>query len=45
SGGLLLALPQERAGTLVDALKKRGVTGTLIGEILESSEPYIEVVA
>ena len=45
SGGLLLAVSPEKAGALQDALKARGVMGANIGEILESNEPYIEVVA
>jgi len=35
SGGLLLALPATRAGTLVGALEERGVNGALVGEVTE----------
>ncbi len=45
SGGLLLSVAPEKEGAMMAALKDRGVTGSNIGEILESSKPYIEVVA
>jgi selenide,water dikinase len=45
SGGLLLSVAPEKEGAMMAALKARGVTGSNIGEILESSKPYIEVVA
>ena len=45
SGGLLLSVPSGKARAMMAALSNRGVTGTHIGEILESSDPYIEVVA
>jgi selenide,water dikinase len=45
SGGLLLSVAPEKEGAMMAALKVRGVTGSNIGEILESSKPYIEVVA
>jgi selenide, water dikinase len=35
SGGLLVALPKVRASALVGALDKRGVTGTVVGEVVE----------
>lgn len=43
SGGLLLSVPGDRVGVMMDALSNRGVTGTHIGEILESDDPFIEV--
>ena len=45
SGGLLLSVAPSKMGVMMDALSTRGVTGTHIGEILESNDPYIEVVA
>jgi selenide,water dikinase len=35
SGGLLIAVPEARISALVEALEKRGVTGSVIGEVLE----------
>ena len=35
SGGLLVAVPEARAPTLVGALDKRGVTGDVVGEVVE----------
>ena len=35
SGGLLVAVPEARASTLVGALRQRGVTGSVIGEVVE----------
>jgi selenide, water dikinase len=35
SGGLLVALPKVRASALVGALDKRGVTGAVVGEVVE----------
>ena len=35
SGGLLIAVPEARISALVEALEKRGVTGSVIGEALE----------
>jgi len=35
SGGLLVAVPEARASTLVGALEKRGVLGTVIGEVVD----------
>ena len=37
SGGLLLAVPRARASALVGALDKRGVTGAVVGEVVERS--------
>jgi selenide, water dikinase len=37
SGGLLVALPRARASALVAALDKRGVTGAVVGEVVERS--------
>ena len=45
SGGLLLSVAPDKIGAMMNALEARGVMGVNIGEILESSEPYIEVVA
>jgi selenide,water dikinase len=39
SGGLLVALPRERAGDLVDALRSAGVAAaTIIGEVVAANE-------
>jgi selenide, water dikinase len=35
SGGLLVAVPRVRASVLVGALDKRGVTGAVVGEVVE----------
>lgn len=35
SGGLLMAVPQERLSALQDALRQRGETGWVVGEITE----------
>ena len=35
SGGLLVAVPKVRASVLVGALDKRGVTGAVVGEVVE----------
>jgi len=44
SGGLLIALPEEKAQSLLDLLKKRGVVeAARIGEITASSSGMIEV--
>ena len=43
SGGLLLSVPVGKMGIMMDALSNRGVTGTHVGEILESDDPFIEV--
>ena len=45
SGGLLLSVAPDKIGSMMNALEARGVMGVNIGEILESSEPYIEIVA
>ena len=45
SGGLLFSVAQERAAKLLEELEARGVLGTVVGEVLESAEPFIEVVA
>jgi selenide, water dikinase len=37
SGGLLVAVPEARAPTLVGALDKRGVKGAVVGEVIEHS--------
>ena len=35
SGGLLVAVPDERASAFVDALKRHGASGAVVGEIVE----------
>ena len=37
SGGLLVAVPEERASAFVRSLEKRGASGTLVGEVVEGS--------
>jgi selenide, water dikinase len=37
SGGLLVAVPGARASALVGALDKRGITGAVVGEVVERS--------
>ena len=41
SGGLLIAVPQTEASALADALEERGVTGAVVGEVVE--EPGVRV--
>jgi selenide,water dikinase len=43
SGGLLLAVPRARASALVGALDKRGVTGAVVGEVVESAGVRVAV--
>ncbi len=35
SGGLLVAVPEERASAFVGALKRHGASGTVVGEVVE----------
>jgi selenide,water dikinase len=37
SGGLLIAVPETRASALVGELEARGVTGAIVGEIIEQT--------
>jgi selenide, water dikinase len=41
SGGLLVAVPDDRASALVGALEERGVTGALVGEVI--GQPGVRV--
>ncbi len=41
SGGLLIAVAESRASALVGALEKRGVTGAVVGEVVE--QPGVRV--
>jgi len=43
SGGLLVALPGARASALVGALDKRGVTGAVVGEVVEHAGVRVAV--
>jgi selenide, water dikinase len=43
SGGLLVALPKVRASALVGALDKRGVTGAVVGEVVERAGVRVAV--
>jgi len=43
SGGLLLAVPRARASALVGALDKRGVTGAIVGEVVERAGVRVAV--
>ncbi len=43
SGGLLMAVPAEKAEAVLEALQAAGITGAKIGEIVESKEPLIYV--
>jgi selenide,water dikinase len=46
SGGLLISLPAERAGVLLDALEKRGVvSAAAIGEVTAAGTGRITVLA
>jgi selenide,water dikinase len=35
SGGLLVAVPEEQASALVSSLEERGVSGVVVGEVVE----------
>ena len=43
SGGLLLAVPRAGASALVGALDKRGVTGAVVGEVVEGAGVRVAV--
>jgi selenide,water dikinase len=43
SGGLLIAVPKARVSALVGALQKRGVTGAVIGEVVERAGMLVAV--
>jgi len=46
SGGLLIALPEETAGTAIDEMQKAGVLcAVMVGRITEKSDGRIEVLA
>ena len=37
SGGLLVAVPEERASAFVSSLDEHGASGTVVGEVIEGS--------
>lgn len=43
SGGLLMAVPGEKAEAVVAALRAAGINGEVIGEIIEAEDPLIYV--
>jgi selenide,water dikinase len=43
SGGMLIALPGEKADSLLAALSARGVTGAVIGEVIEGEPGVLHV--
>ena len=43
SGGLLVAVPRARASALVGALDKRGVTGAVVGEVVDGDGVRVTV--
>jgi selenide,water dikinase len=43
SGGLLVAVPRSRASMLVGALDKRGVTGAVVGEVVDGDGVRVTV--
>ncbi len=43
SGGLLIAVPGEKAGHFMELLLESGVNGALIGEVIEAGEPVIRI--
>ena len=45
SGGLLIAVPEDRQAALMDALAARGAAGTTIGKIVAESDGKIRVTA
>jgi selenide,water dikinase len=45
SGGMLISVPKERVGALLEALERRGVaTRAVVGEVVERGEHPLEVV-
>lgn len=44
SGGLLISLPHEKAGSLIKQLELRGVYGSVVGEVFKSETAGIHVV-
>jgi selenide,water dikinase len=44
SGGLLASLPSEAATRAVEALRQRGVSARVIGEVLPKQPPLIEII-
>jgi selenide,water dikinase len=43
SGGLLAAVPEARASALIDALRERGITGAVVGEVVERAGVRVAV--
>ncbi len=43
SGGLLAAVPEARASALIDALRERGVTGAVVGEVVKGAGVRVSV--
>ncbi|KUK81708.1 MAG: Selenide, water dikinase, partial [Pelotomaculum thermopropionicum] len=43
SGGLLMAVPGDKAETVAAALRAAGINGNIIGEVTASAEPLIYV--
>jgi selenide, water dikinase len=44
SGGLLASLSPQAAGRAVEALRQRGVSARVIGEVLPKQPPLIEII-
>jgi selenide,water dikinase len=43
SGGLLMAVPGDKAAAVLEALEVEGVTGAQIGEIIDNEKPLIKI--
>ncbi len=43
SGGLLMAVPSEKHGELLQRLREKGVTAATVGEIVEAVPPHIQL--
>ena len=43
SGGLLMAVPGDKAAAVLEALEAEGVTGAQIGEIIDYEKPLIKI--
>lgn len=43
SGGLFISVPQEKAGSMMEELKRKGVRGAVVGKVIEKTDKLIKV--
>lgn len=43
SGGLLISLPEDKTDALISDLKRRGITGTIIGEVTKRDDYAVQI--